>query len=64
MGIVGVTKTMAREWGRLNINVNAVAYGFIETRLTAAKDVAAKARWTANRSRWAFRKRCGNAPRP
>jgi 3-oxoacyl-[acyl-carrier protein] reductase len=42
MGIVGVTKTLAREWGRLNINVNAVAYGFIETRLTAAKDRAHK----------------------
>jgi 3-oxoacyl-[acyl-carrier protein] reductase len=42
MGIVGVTKTLAREWGRLNVNVNAVAYGFIETRLTAAKDAAAK----------------------
>jgi 3-oxoacyl-[acyl-carrier protein] reductase len=42
MGIVGVTKTLAREWGRLNINVNAVAYGFIETRLTAAKDQSAK----------------------
>ena len=42
MGIVGVTKTLAREWGRLNINVNAVAYGFIETRLTAAKDQAVK----------------------
>ncbi len=42
MGIVGVTKTLAREWGRLNINVNAVAYGFIETRLTAAKDPGAK----------------------
>lgn len=38
MGIVGVTKTLAKEWGRLNIHVNAVAYGFIETRLTAAKD--------------------------
>jgi 3-oxoacyl-[acyl-carrier protein] reductase len=38
MGIVGVTKTLAKEWGRLGINVNAVAYGFIETRLTAAKD--------------------------
>jgi len=38
MGIVGVTKTMAKEWGRFNINVNAVAYGFIETRLTAAKE--------------------------
>jgi len=42
MGIVGVTKTLAREWGRLNINVNAVAYGFVETRLTAAKSPAAK----------------------
>ena len=42
MGIVGVTKTLAREWGRLNVNVNAVAYGFIETRLTAAKEPGAK----------------------
>src|ERR1044072_7560118 len=38
MGVVGVTKTMAKEWGRFNINVNAVAYGFIETRLTQAKE--------------------------
>ena len=36
-GIVGMTKTLAKEWGRLNVCVNAVAYGFIETRLTAAK---------------------------
>jgi 3-oxoacyl-[acyl-carrier protein] reductase len=38
MGILGVTKTMAKEWGRFNVNVNAVAYGFIETRLTQAKE--------------------------
>ena len=38
MGIVGVTKTLAKEWGRFNINVNAVAYGFIDTRLTQAKE--------------------------
>ena len=38
MGIIGVTKTMAKEWGRFNINVNAVAYGFIDTRLTQAKE--------------------------
>lgn len=37
-GIVGMTKTLAKEWGRYNVCVNAVAYGFIETRLTAAKD--------------------------
>lgn len=38
MGILGVTKSMAKEWGRFNINVNAVAYGFIETRLTQSKE--------------------------
>ncbi len=42
MGIVGVTKTLAKEWGRLGVCVNAVAYGFIETRLTAAKDRSTK----------------------
>lgn len=44
MGIVGVTKTLAKEWGRFSINVNAVAYGFIETRLTAAKEEHNRAR--------------------
>jgi len=38
MGVVGITKTMAKEWGRFNINVNAVAYGFIDTRLTQSKE--------------------------
>ncbi|HKZ79871.1 MAG TPA: SDR family NAD(P)-dependent oxidoreductase [Pyrinomonadaceae bacterium] len=38
MGVVGMTKALAREWGRFNINVNAVAYGFIETRLTDVKE--------------------------
>ena len=37
-GIVGVTKTLAKEWGQFNIQVNAVAFGFIETRLTQAKE--------------------------
>ncbi|MBI3680273.1 MAG: SDR family oxidoreductase [Acidobacteria bacterium] len=32
-GILGLTRTLAKEWGRYNVNVNAVAYGFIETRL-------------------------------
>jgi 3-oxoacyl-[acyl-carrier protein] reductase len=34
--IVGLTKTLAKEWGRFNVNVNAVAFGMIETRLTQA----------------------------
>jgi 3-oxoacyl-[acyl-carrier protein] reductase len=33
-GITGVTKTLAKEWGRLNVTVNCVAYGLIKTRLT------------------------------
>ena len=37
-GLVGLTKTLAREWGPLKINVNAVAFGFVETRLTASSD--------------------------
>jgi 3-oxoacyl-[acyl-carrier protein] reductase len=39
-GIVGLTKTVAKEWGQFKINVNAVAFGFVETRLTAAKEEA------------------------
>ncbi len=36
-GVTGLTKTLAKEWGQFKVNVNAVAFGFIETRLTAAK---------------------------
>jgi 3-oxoacyl-[acyl-carrier protein] reductase len=32
--IVGVTKTLAKEWGRYKVNVNCVAFGFIRTRMT------------------------------
>jgi 3-oxoacyl-[acyl-carrier protein] reductase len=37
-GVVGLTKTLAKEWGNFKINVNAIAFGFVETRLTAAKE--------------------------
>jgi 3-oxoacyl-[acyl-carrier protein] reductase len=37
-GLVGLTKSLAREWGPFKVNVNAVAFGFVETRLTAASD--------------------------
>jgi 3-oxoacyl-[acyl-carrier protein] reductase len=41
-GVVGVTRTLAKEWGQFKINVNAVAFGFVETRLTAAKEEGGK----------------------
>jgi 3-oxoacyl-[acyl-carrier protein] reductase len=36
-GIMGMTKTLAKEWGRYNVNVNCIAYAAIETRLVQAK---------------------------
>lgn len=38
-GIVGLTKNVAKEWGSFGIRCNAVAFGFIETRLTNAKEL-------------------------
>jgi 3-oxoacyl-[acyl-carrier protein] reductase len=35
-GIVGMTLTLAKEWGRLNTTVNCVAFGLVKTRLTEA----------------------------
>lgn len=37
-GVIGLTKSLAKEWGRLKVNVNCVAFGFIATRLTEATD--------------------------
>jgi len=33
--LIGMTKTLAKEWGRFKVCVNCVGFGFIETRLTA-----------------------------
>ncbi|HEV2582802.1 MAG TPA: SDR family NAD(P)-dependent oxidoreductase [Ktedonobacteraceae bacterium] len=41
-GITGLTKTIAKEWGRFNVQSNCVCYGFIDTRLTASKEGAEK----------------------
>ena len=38
LGTVGLIKTIAKEWGQFKVNANAVAFGFIETRLTSAKN--------------------------
>ena len=35
-GVIGLTKTLAKEWGRSQVTVNAVAFGLIKTRLTEA----------------------------
>jgi len=38
LGVVGLTRSLAREWAPLRINVNAVAPGFTDTRLTRPKE--------------------------
>lgn len=42
-GIVGLTQTLAKEWGRMQVTVNSVAFGLIKTRLTVTADGAATA---------------------
>jgi 3-oxoacyl-[acyl-carrier protein] reductase len=37
-GILGLTKSLSKEWGRYKVSVNCVAFGFIETRLTQATE--------------------------
>jgi 3-oxoacyl-[acyl-carrier protein] reductase len=41
-GVTGLTKTVAKEWGAFKVNCNAVAFGFVETRLTQAKEKGEK----------------------
>lgn len=43
-GIIGLTRTLAREWGPFNIQVNCVAFGLIDTRLTQSKETGEKIR--------------------
>lgn len=37
-GVIGLTRTMAVEWAPYGVTVNAIAPGFIATRMTAARD--------------------------
>lgn len=48
-GVLGMTKTLAKEWGRLKVNVNCVAFGYIETRLTVARDEKIEMAFEGNR---------------
>ena len=43
-GVVGLSKSLAREWGQFNVQVNAVAFGWIDTRLTQEKEKGVKTR--------------------
>ncbi len=44
-GVIGLTKALAREWGPFNIQVNAAAFGLIDTRLTTPKEYGERLRW-------------------
>ncbi|KIJ58499.1 hypothetical protein HYDPIDRAFT_160682 [Hydnomerulius pinastri MD-312] len=39
--VIGLTKTIAKEWGPFGVRANTVAYGLVHTRLTAAKEAGA-----------------------
>ncbi len=41
-GVVGMMRTLAKEWGMFNVQANAVAFGWIDTRLTQAKEEQVK----------------------
>ena len=41
-GVIGLAKTLAKEWGMFNVQANAVAFGWIDTRLTHAKEEQVK----------------------
>lgn len=40
-GVVGLTKTVAKEWGSFGVRCNTVAFGYVDTRLTRAKEAGA-----------------------
>ena len=37
-GLFGLTRTLAQEWGRHNVTVNCIAFGYVESRLTATSE--------------------------
>ena len=64
-GVIGLTRTLAKEWGRYNVNVNAVGFGLIGTRMVQpVTDTAARLEMTAMRFAWACSRRCSTPSRP
>ena len=60
-GVIGLTRTLAKEWGRYNVNVNAVGFGMIETRLVQPLGGSdAHIRCTAGRSASGSSRACWN----
>ncbi|HAZ31972.1 MAG TPA: 3-oxoacyl-ACP reductase [Dehalococcoidia bacterium] len=41
-GIIGLSKTVAREWARFGVTCNVIAYGFVDTRLTREREEQAE----------------------
>jgi len=41
MGVLGLTKTVAKEWGMFGVRCNAIAFGMVDTRLTQSKETGA-----------------------
>ena len=37
-GLFGLTRSLAKEWGRFNVTVNCIAFGYVDTRLTATSE--------------------------
>ncbi|MGC8811505.1 MAG: SDR family NAD(P)-dependent oxidoreductase, partial [bacterium] len=44
-GLVGMARALAKEWGPFNVQVNAVAFGWIDTRLTKEKEAGQTVEW-------------------
>ena len=61
--VVGLTKTLAKEWGQFKINVNAVAFGFIDTRLTRRRSRTTRSRSAARPCSSGSPSTCARCPR-
>ncbi|KAJ7250176.1 hypothetical protein B0H12DRAFT_1121063 [Mycena haematopus] len=63
-GVIGLTKTIAKEWGPFGVRANTIAFGLIHTRLTAAKEAGVTMEIDGKKSRWASPARSRRPPTP